>query len=1171
MKYEHYDFKLKANFKPQGSQPEAITALSNGIRQKKKIQTLLGVTGSGKSLDYGETILIKNKEGFVEKAKIGEFVERRLINAHKIGETEYAPVSNETICSFNPSSHVLKEKEIIEISRHKEKYVYEIVLDDLSKVRVTKDHNCFRFTDLEFELCKTKDLKLGDYLPTSLDLPLPKKEFKQVNLLDYVDNKLAIKELVLQFDKDFSTILKLLKKYYKAPKWKLDQIVNETKERGVSKEEIKEYLEMLGVNLKEANCLVNIITKGNRKLHPLIKVDEYFLTFAGLYVSEGHNSGKYLLISNENPHLQEKCKKFFDSINLDYYQRDNVTVQYNSIILSNFFKDFGRTAFFKKIPSIIYNLSNKDLAIFLKSAFDGDGYVEENSVGFTSGSEELVNDIRNLLLRYAIASRIRIKKVNGKKFYVLTVSGRGNLLKFSNDISFSIGYKREKLKKIIKEKTNTNVDLIPNCSKFIRETRVKFKLSQKNLSKGIGCERSYISMLEHKKRHPSKKLFRKIIEYVSKEEPSYKKYLSLLNYGFRKIVAINKLNSTTGYVYDLSVKNNETFAAGYGNIFVHNTFTMANVIANTNKTTLVIAHNKTLAAQLYEEFKEFFPENRVEYFISYYDYYQPESYIPAKDQYIEKDSAINPRIEQMRHATTASLRSRSDVIVVASVSCIYGLGNPENYSTMGLDLQVGDTLSRNDLIGKLVSILYERNDTELMPGRFRVKGDTIDLIPGYANNIIRIELSGNEIERISELEKNTGDLVESYKYFYVYPAKHFVINEDDFERALQEIEGQLKIELSEIEDPIIAHRLKQRTLYDLEMIRETGTCKGIENYSPHFDGRKAGEQSFCLLDYFPKDFLMIIDESHRTLPQIHGMYNGDRARKKNLIDYGFRLSSAYDNRPLTYEEFEKYFGKSSVVFVSATPGDYEYSKSDSIVEQIIRPTGLIDPEVEVRPIKGQIEDVKKEIEQAIQKGSRVLLTTLTKNLAEELTDYLASQKIKTRYLHSEIDTLERTEIIRELRLGTFDVLVGINLLREGIDIPEVGFVGVLDADKEGFLRDYRSLIQIIGRAARNSEARVVLYADHITGSIKQAMTETARRRTLQLEYNKQHGIVPKTVVKPIKEKRVEIKDVKHIPKTDIPNLLIQLDAEMKEAANALNFEQAIALRDKMRELEKRMN
>ncbi len=595
------------------------------------------------------------------------------------------------------------------------------------------------------------------------------------------------------------------------------------------------------------------------------------------------------------------------------------------------------------------------------------------------------------------------------------------------------------------------------------------------------------------------------------------------------------------------------------------TYTVANVINQVRKPTLVVAHNKTLAAQLYNEFREFFPENRVEYFVSYYDYYQPESYLPAKDQYIEKDASINPKIEQMRLAATASLMSRPDVIVVASVSCIYGLGNPENFQKMGFELKVGDRVSRKEILGRLVDILYERNDLELMPGRFRVKGDTIDLIPGYFNDIIRVELFGDEVDRISEIDKQTGERKEDMDYFFVYPARHYVIPEEEQKSAIEDILEELDEHLPTL-GLLESHRLKQRTLYDIEMIEETGSCKGIENYSRHFDHRKPGEKPFCLLDYFPDDFLLVVDESHQTLPQLHGMYKGDYSRKKSLVDYGFRLPSAFDNRPLRFEEFEQYMR--SVIFVSATPGVYERENSAQVVEQIIRPTGLVDPEVEVRPLEGQVKDVMEEVRKIVERGDRALVTTLTKKLAEELTDFLARNEIKARYLHSDIKTIERTEIIRELRLGKFDVLVGINLLREGLDIPEVGFIGILDADKEGFLRDTKSLIQIIGRAARNASSKVVLYADNITDSIKRAVDETERRRSMQIAFNEEHGIVPKTIKKPIKEKVVDITDTKHIPKSDIPNVIIELEAEMKEAADRLDFEEAIRLRDMVKKLEK---
>ncbi len=593
------------------------------------------------------------------------------------------------------------------------------------------------------------------------------------------------------------------------------------------------------------------------------------------------------------------------------------------------------------------------------------------------------------------------------------------------------------------------------------------------------------------------------------------------------------------------------------------TYTVAKVIDAVKKPTLVIAHNKTLAAQLYNEFREFFPENRVEYFVSYYDYYQPESYIPAKDQYIEKDSSINPKIEQMRLAATASLMSRSDVIVVASVSCIYGLGNPENFLKMGFELKVGDRISRREILERLVAIQYERNEMELAPGRFRVKGDTIDLVPGYFNNIVRIELFGDEVDRISEIDRQTGARREEMKYFYVYPARHYVIPEEEQKGAIDTILGELEERLPELE-MLEAHRLRQRTLYDIEMIEETGSCKGIENYSRHFDGRRPGEPPYCLLDYFPDDFLLVIDESHQTIPQLRAMYKGDRSRKKSLVDYGFRLPSAYDNRPLRFEEFEQFMRR--VIFVSATPGPFELERSAQIVEQIIRPTGLLDPVVEVRPVEGQVRDVMLEIGRVVETGDRALVTTLTKKLAEELTDYLAQNGIRARYLHSEIQTIERTEIIRELRLGKFDVLVGINLLREGLDIPEVGFIGILDADKEGFLRDERSLIQTIGRASRNANSRVVLYADKFTDSVAGAVRKTEERRALQMRYNSEHNIVPATIKKPIREKVAEITDTRHIPKSDIPNLVIELEAEMRAAAEVLDFERAIQLRDMIKKL-----
>lgn len=596
------------------------------------------------------------------------------------------------------------------------------------------------------------------------------------------------------------------------------------------------------------------------------------------------------------------------------------------------------------------------------------------------------------------------------------------------------------------------------------------------------------------------------------------------------------------------------------------TFTMANVISQVNKPTLVLAHNKTLAAQLYREFKELFPNNRVEYFISFYDYYQPESYLPAKDQYIEKDSQINPLIERMRLAATTSLLERKDVIIVASVSCIYGIGNPKNYGGMKIELSKGMKITRDELMSKIIDIQYERNDIELLTGRFRVKGDTVDVIPGYDKDILRIELFGNKIDRIAIVEKSTGEIKQILDHYPLFPARHFVTPAEEIEPALKRIEAELEEQLPKL-GMIESHRLKQRTQYDLEMIRTLGFCKGIENYSRHFENRASGEKPYCLLDYFGDDFLIIIDESHQTIPQLHAMYEGDKQRKQTLVDYGFRLPSALDNRPLKFNEFEKYMDKQKVVFVSATPQKYEIASSQKEVEQIIRPTGLVDPIIEVKPSKNQMDSLISEIKTVVKRGDRALVTCLTKKLAEELADYLASKEIKTRYLHSEVKTLERSEILRQLRLGKFDVLVGINLLREGIDIPELGLVAILDADKEGFLRDSQSLIQIIGRAARNINAKVILYADNYTESMKKAIRETDRRRAIQLEFNKKNKIVPKTIIKPIEEQTIILKDTKHIPKKEKEKLIPVLEKEMRQAAEKLDFELAIALRDQLKALE----
>ena len=612
------------------------------------------------------------------------------------------------------------------------------------------------------------------------------------------------------------------------------------------------------------------------------------------------------------------------------------------------------------------------------------------------------------------------------------------------------------------------------------------------------------------------------------------------------------------------------------------TFTIANIVKNVGKPTLVLAHNKTLAGQLYNELKEFFPNNRVEYFVSYYDYFQPEAYVPSTDTYIEKDSSVNDEIDKLRHSATSSLFDRDDVIIVSSVSCIYGLGSPEEYSSLVLSLRVGDEINRNKIMEKLISIQYMRNDIEFTRGNFRVRGDVIEIFPASrSENSVRIEMFGDEIDRIREINPLTGEVLSELEHIAIYPASHFVAGDEKTKEAIKRIRTELeeRLKVLNMENKLLeAQRLEQRTNYDLEMMEEMGFCSGIENYSLHLTLREPGSTPYTLLDYFPDDWLLVVDESHVTLPQVRGMFNGDRARKQVLVDYGFRLPTALDNRPLNFEEFEKKLNQA--IFVSATPGDFELEKSTKITEQIIRPTGLLDPIIDIRPVSDQVFDITKEAEKIIAKGERVLITTLTKKMAESLTAYLKENGLKVEYLHSDIKTLERTEIIRNLRLGKFDILIGINLLREGLDIPEVSLVAILDADKEGFLRGDKALLQTIGRAARNANGRVIMYADNITRSMRKAIDETNRRREIQMAYNEEHGITPQTIIKDIRDSIsakkevvdddiVEIEETANINDDNIEEHLAELEQQMFTAAEKFEFEQAAKLRDTIAELKEK--
>ena len=630
------------------------------------------------------------------------------------------------------------------------------------------------------------------------------------------------------------------------------------------------------------------------------------------------------------------------------------------------------------------------------------------------------------------------------------------------------------------------------------------------------------------------------------------------------------------------LNNGEKYQTLLGATGTGKTFTIANIVKNVGKPTLVLAHNKTLAGQLYNELKEFFPNNRVEYFVSYYDYFQPEAYVPSTDTYIEKDSSVNDEIDKLRHSATSSLFDRDDVIIVSSVSCIYGLGSPEEYSSLVLSLRVGDEINRNKIMEKLISIQYMRNDIEFTRGNFRVRGDVIEIFPASrSENSVLIEMFGDEIDRIREINPLTGEVLSELEHIAIYPASHFVAGDEKTKEAIKRIRAELeeRLKVLNMENKLLeAQRLEQRTNYDLEMMEEMGFCSGIENYSLHLTLREPGSTPYTLLDYFPDDWLLVVDESHVTLPQVRGMFNGDRARKQVLVDYGFRLPTALDNRPLNFEEFEKKLNQA--IFVSATPGDFELENSTKITEQIIRPTGLLDPIIDIRPVSDQVFDITKEAEKIIAKGERVLITTLTKKMAESLTAYLKENGLKVEYLHSDIKTLERTEIIRNLRLGKFDILIGINLLREGLDIPEVSLVAILDADKEGFLRGDKALLQTIGRAARNANGRVIMYADNITRSMRKAIDETNRRREIQMAYNEEHGITPQTIIKDIRdsisakkevvdEDIIEIEETANINDDNIEEHLAELEQQMFAAAEKFEFEQAAKLRDTIAELKEK--
>ncbi|WP_081825270.1 excinuclease ABC subunit UvrB [Persephonella sp. IF05-L8] len=1171
-------FSIKLPFEPAGDQPKAIKQLYNNLKHGVKEQVLLGATGTGKSLHPEEYVLIGEKFGeniqwFVKPIsevfdELSNRFETILVKNEYI---TYLPEDRFFTLSFNPKTFKEEIKPLYAITKHKEnRKLLKIKFSDGRSIITTQDHNFYVLKkDEGFGLYETKQLKERDFVPIPRSPFIKAKEpIKEIYITDYIERDKSH----IYFECEEENYEKLYS----------GERLTQKEARAKNQGETGVPLKLLKNQIDKSEIALKTNTSKNQ-LHNKIVLDRNFLEFLGIYIAEGFSNGKTISISTDENYYKNLVVNFLEEFGLEPYFH-KYDIKANNVILAEFLGNLaGKKSGDKKLPQFFLNLSDKQLGHLLRAVFDGDGTVEKDAITLTTKSKKLANDILYALLRLGIWGRVRkiFKKATntnhkGDSYYQITISGVENIKLYLKHIGFNIKRKLKKAKILANKEYNTNVDLIPFTGKSIKELREENGLFQKD----ILAKRQTLSAVEIEKRNPSYKMFVEIIKSFEERDISAYNLKKYSNLRWNRIENIEEIEFDD-YVYDFSVRDNETFLAGFGGVFVHNTFTIANVIEKYGKPALVLTHNKTLAAQLYRELKELFPDNAVEYFVSYYDYYQPEAYVPEKDLYIEKDSSINDAIDRLRHSATKSLIERPDTIVVASVSCIYGLGTPEFYEKLRLHLYVGQQIDRQELLKKLVELQYLRDDFSFKRGTFRVKGDTVEIIPSHAEDrIIRVEFFGDEIDNITEIDLFNRDIKQKLNTTVIFPASHYVIPRPDMVEAIKQIQIDLEKEVEEFRrqgKEIEANRLWQRTNYDIEMMLELGTCKGIENYSRYFDGRKPGEAPYTLMDYFPDDYLLIVDESHVTIPQVRAMYNGDRRRKENLVKYGWRMKSAYDNRPLKFEEFLQKIERA--IYVSATPADWEIERSKGIiVEQIIRPTGLLDPEIEVRPTEGQIDDLINEIWNIKERGERAIVITLTKKMAENLADYLEERDIKAIYLHSEIDTIERAKIIKELREGKYDVIVGVNLLREGIDMPEVSLVAVLDADKQGFLRSTTALIQIIGRAARNVHGKAILYADKITPAMEKAIEETNRRRKIQQEYNEKHGITPKSVKKEIKE-LISLEEIgiyeyaDYIPEDveteeDLMKKIEELEKQMWKAAENWEFEKAAELRDQIEKLRK---
>jgi excinuclease ABC B subunit len=1208
-------FQLVSEFQPTGDQPEAIAALVEGLRRGYQHQTLLGATGTGKSLDGDEPILVWQKEGrgwIPQLLPIGKLVDEWM-ESHpasvRIGDTWIVSFSPEDspyqVLSLNPSTGQTERKPVTSLIRHRAPNVmYRVRTACGREALVTGDHNFWILRDGQMLLLPTAEIREGDWIPLPPRLPAPSTEITSLNLLSvlaeenlYVAAQDQVREMVAAGG--YRELVALLRPYYEAPWDKLYAVLHNQRGSRIPVGVFKELLERSPrLRLYWRPEEARIVGKLDRcSLPTTIPISGDLLRLIGYYLAEGNSQSQsgYFVWSNLSPEIQQGFENALTSLGIPFTRRNAKDYQVSSAPLALLLRHLaGSRASDKHLPPFWPQLSDAQLGLLLRAYFDGDGYVERSSaICCTTASQHLAYDVAWALLRFGIWARIRRvwkratnSSHSGAWYWQITISGQENLQKFRQFIGFGVKAKSLALEQQLSKGRHSNVDVVPGCADRLRYLREELGLSKKQMARLVGISRSAIYLFETGRRNPLRPTLERILNALREvarshnspnlwwEEWAFLERLGALRWTV--VESVEPVPYDKPFVYDVSVVDNETFLAGQGGMFLHNTYVMAKVIEAVQRPTLVISHNKTLAAQLYAEFRQFFPHNAVEYFVSYYDYYQPEAYLPQYDLYIEKDADINEEIDRLRLAAMSAVFSRRDVIIVASVSCIYAIGDPQEWGRVTLRLARGERHRRETVLRHLVSIYYERNDMELARGRFRVRGDTLEVMPAHSETAYRIGFWGDEIERIAEIHPLTGEVLKDLDEVHIFPAKVFITPDEKREKALADIEAELEERLKELRAQgklLEAQRLEQRTRYDIEMIREVGYCAGIENYSRHLQQRPPGSPPWTLMDYFPADYLLIVDESHMTIPQIRGMYNGDRSRKETLVEYGFRLPSALDNRPLTFEEFEARVNQ--VIYTSATPGPYELQKSQQVVQQIIRPTGIVDPEIIVRPAKGQVDDLIGRIRERVERGERVLVTTLTKRMAEDLSDYLRELGIKVHYLHSEVQTIERVEILRDLRMGVYDVVVGINLLREGLDLPEVSLVAILDADKEGFLRSETALIQTIGRAARHVHGTAVLYADRITDSMKRAIEETERRRAIQMKYNQEHGITPATIVKEIRDLTDRVRSqtarqpdlpVTMMPRDDLARMIRELEKQMKKAAEDLEFEKAAMLRDRIFEL-----